>query len=156
MVKNFHIKILCGFVIVLILISSGCIDTFDIDNTVIEGKYAGKNNVNESIIKITRVENSPDAHDVYALVRDVNGNNLEWHAYGDNPGEKHPISSVSAIDIWRTRYSDIEWNDIYEDDELRPDEEFFISIDLVPEDSSGYTFVLEYKTGKVLLEVAIE
>lgn len=156
MVWNLDLKFTCGIVTVIILMCSGCTDTFDISDTAIQGKYTGKNSVDESVIKITRVENSPYGNDVYALVRDMDGNNLDWHALGENPGTKHPISSVSNIDIRRTRRSDIEWNDIYEDDWLRPDKEFFISIDLVPEDSSGYTFVLEYKSGKVLLEVVIE
>jgi hypothetical protein len=73
-----------------------------------------------------------------------------------NPGNRHPISEISNIDVSRTGNSDIEWNDIYEDHRLWPDEEFFISTNLVPEDSSGYTFILEYKNEKVLLEIVIE
>jgi hypothetical protein len=102
------------------------------------------------------VENSPKGKDVYALIQDPNDTNLDWHAYGENPGNRHPISAITNIDIDHvSKNEDISWNDIYEDYKLIPDEEFFISKELVPPDATGYKFILEYKTGEKILEVDI-
>jgi hypothetical protein len=152
--------IVSGMLTILLFSSLGCIgpeEEFDISDTKIEGEYIGKNNVNDSIVKLTLVENSPNAEDVYAIIEDPNGSALAWHAFGENPGEKHPISAVSHIDISRIADNeDISWNDIYEDHKLRPDEEFFISNEIIPSYATGYKFVLEYKKGERLLEVEIE
>lgn len=149
----------------LFLSLSGCIDLpgrerengFDVSKTVIEGEYDGKNTRNESVIRISKVENSPPAEDVYALLHDPNGTYMDWHAFGENPGRRHPISAITTIGgQWCDENEDITWLDYYEDHLLRADEEFYISNELVPPDAEGFKFILEYKNGKILLEVEIE
>lgn len=156
-------KIFCNIVVIVIIVLSvcGCIgdeeSRFDIDDTVIEAEYTGKNKYNDSVVKITRVENPPKGEDVYAMVKDPNGTYLEWHVWAENPSIKYPISTITHIGISHScKNEDICWNDIYEDEELRPDEEFFISEEVIPPDSTGYKFILEYKNGVVLLEVDID
>jgi hypothetical protein len=132
-------------------------NSFDISDTVLNGKYMGKNYVNDSIVKITYVKNSPKAEEIYALIEDPNGTLIFWHAFGENPDNRHPISAISHIDISRVADNeDISWNDIYEDHKLLPDEKFFISKDIIGPMDSGYKFILEYKDGERLLEVEIE
>jgi hypothetical protein len=162
MKPEIKLLIITGIILAICLTSFGCItieteEPFDVSKTKVEAQYMGKNSVNDSIVKIILVENSPRAEDVFALIEDPNGEPLPWHAFGENPGEKHPISAISHIDISGVRGNeDISWNDIYEDHKLRPDEEFFISKEIVPPNASGYKFVLEHKKGKRILEVEIE
>ncbi|MCK5560102.1 MAG: hypothetical protein KAJ51_05890 [Thermoplasmata archaeon] len=157
-------KIFCNIVLIVIIVLSvcGCIEdeesSFDIDDTVVEAKYLGKNDYNDSIVKIIRVENSPKAEDIYALIKAPNGSFIDWHAHGENPGNRHPISAITHIGISKcaSDREDISWNDNKEDHRIQPDENFYISKNVVPGNSYGYKFILEYKNGEVLLEVDLD
>jgi hypothetical protein len=163
MISETKAILMTALIVTLIFTSIGCVDLtdedsdFDISDTEIQGKYMGKNYVEDSIVKITSVKNSPKAEEIYALIEDPNGILISWHAFGENPGNRHPISAISHIDISRVADDeDISWNDIYEDHKLLPDEKFFISKDIIGPMDSGYKFILEYKDGERILEVEIE
>lgn len=155
--------IVIGLMIVSVLLVSGCFDDDDngssggtssnIKDAIIEGKYEGKNNKNDSVIILTEVIKAPKAEEIYAGVKDDHGNFIKWTAPSDFEKELIPISSITTITPGSTTDSDIRWLDIYEDHKIAATEKFFISERILPEDTTGYTFILEYKDGTNLLAV---
>jgi len=152
------------FVIILVaatlgLLSTGCTGDSDDDeseNGKVWGEYSGRNSQNETIIRVVQVENAPYSDDVYAAVKDGDGNYVDWHAWGENPGVRHRVSKIKvAYEATGTdEKSDIGWKS-HSNPNIRPDEEFFISADIVPPESTGYRFLLEYESGKNIMEVEI-